>query len=255
MSDRESDKKATFAKDISRALTQFETTFKALEAMASKRGCIPPPAFAIEMQKDHEGRHFSFSMEVSKPRAWLTPFLHWADCNAPQLAGKTREHLDRLLEYGMKADDVLRNPPTDEALCDGAAGTAVSDWFTFWAHLQTAADFLRELQPAVERHTGPVSPDTARAIIAEAARQKNCADRDAPHAKRGRKVLAAVSEGGRERVKQHYAPKIAAALVAFDEFRRKNPKVSISAARCRVAPQHSISAKTLERHDVARRKK
>ena len=70
---------------------------------------------------------------------------------------------------------------------------------------------------------------------------------DAPHAKRGRKVLKAASQSGTERA-QISKVKAQAALADLAEYRRTNPSVSITAARNRIAGKHGLTRKTLERH-------
>ena len=75
---------------------------------------------------------------------------------------------------------------------------------------------------------------------------------------RGQKVLNAAKESGAIRARQ-FQPLIDAALRDLDEYRRKHcppvGTVSISSARKRIADKHKCSAKTLERHDIARHKK
>ena len=153
MKTHENNKAATLAKDITRARAQLELIFQAMEAMGSKKGRVPTSAFADVIREDPGLKFFSFACAVSEPRAFLNAFLHWADCHgdtAP-MASKAREHLDRILEYAVKADCVLSNPPTDESLCSGdeTSGWAVRDWGLFWAYLQDAIDFLRACENTV----------------------------------------------------------------------------------------------------------
>lgn len=68
-----------------------------------------------------------------------------------------------------------------------------------------------------------------------------------PHALRGRKVLNAAKTSGKQRASE-YAPRVNAALQALEECCRKNPAMSVTAARERVAAKYGLSRKTLERH-------
>jgi len=75
---------------------------------------------------------------------------------------------------------------------------------------------------------------------------------------RGRKILDGAHQSGVYRATQ-FKPRVIIALKKLDEYARKNcppaGMVSITEARTRIAGKHGMCAKTLERHDIARRKK
>ena len=118
---------------------------------------------------------------------------------------------------------------------------------------QKAADDAREEvygpeRNAAERTAGKgilrTSGERREKEKERAARMK-----DAPHAKRGRGTIKSASDGGHERAKQFYGPKISEALKAVEEHRKNNSYLSITRIRKMIAPKFSLHYKTLERHD------
>jgi hypothetical protein len=67
-----------------------------------------------------------------------------------------------------------------------------------------------------------------------------------PDAERGHKVLCAAKQSGSKQAKIHKA-KLDCALADLVNYRNKNPNVSLTEARERIATKHCLSRKTLER--------
>lgn len=96
-----------------------------------------------------------------------------------------------------------------------------------------------------------LAPRTALELVIlreiELERVKAARNTEAKAVRRGKKNISATLSGGAI-IAAMYAPKVEAALKALRDYRKKNPGVSLTAARNRIAGQFCISRKTLERH-------
>ena len=76
-----------------------------------------------------------------------------------------------------------------------------------------------------------------------------------PDAERGAKMLNAASKGGREAARQCHEPTREQYHAELVEYRLKNPRVSLTAARARIAKRYGVVRRTVERHtkDLSRK--
>lgn len=109
--------------------------------------------------------------------------------------------------------------------------------------------FLRTPEGKAEQVAKRWENEQARgkAWEATAYKEHDARTKDAKHTMRGKKVLKAASQSGTARAKQ-YRAKAHAAQVELKEYLQKNPCVSLTAARDRIAKEHGLSRRTLERH-------